>query len=147
MEHSLRVECWWSVRCQGRIIRLASCCRRTFAKAPLIRGGAAIASTFEPSSGTDTCQPPGGGKGYVYYLNLADATPVYNFNGIGENYNLTASDRRYGLAATGIPPQTTIIVNTDDNGNAITTILHGKEKGQDPTSNQPMKTFWFEQNK
>ncbi len=114
---------------------------------PLIRGGAAIASTFEPSSGTNTCQPPGGGKGYVYYLNLADATPVYNFNGIGENYNLTASDRRYGLAATGIPPQTTIIVNTDDNGNAITTILHGKEKGQDPTSNQPMKTFWFEQNK
>ncbi len=127
----------------GWYIRLAS--GEKSLSAPLVTGGVAIMSTFEPFSGTNACDPPGGGEGKVYYVNLGDATPVFNFNGSGNETNLIASDRYRTLAAPGIPPETTIVVSVDDDGNASTTVLHGKEKGEDPSSNKPMKSFWFEQ--
>ncbi len=113
--------------------------------APLVLGGVAIMTTFKPFSGSNACDPPGGGEGGVYYLNLANAAPVYNFDGAGDDNALTASDRRHTLAAPGIPSQTKVVVSLDNDGFASMTVLHGKEKGQDSTSNMPVKTFWFEQ--
>ncbi|MEM7292882.1 MAG: PilC/PilY family type IV pilus protein, partial [Pseudomonadota bacterium] len=112
--------------------------------APLILGGVAIMTTFTPTT-ANACNPDGGGKGAVYYLNLANATPVYNFNGVGDDNNLTKTDRYQTLSATGIPPETAYIVGLDADGNVATAVLHGKEQGQDPGNNEPTKTYWYEQ--
>ena len=69
--------------------------------APLNRGSTlvertiplvAIMATFMPDDTNDPCKPAGGGRGRVYYVNLTDATPVFDLNNSGNESALTADD-------------------------------------------------------
>lgn len=108
----------------------------------LIIEGLVIASTYIPqdSATTKICEPVDG-KGRVYFMNLGDATPVYNFDkSVDSAENLTREDRYQMQAGGGIPPGATPIFTED--GSAV---LVGTETVKNPIDNNPKPLFWYEQ--
>ena len=89
----------------------------------------------------DTADP----RYVIVHALISNATPVFNLNGVGGTAQLTTDDRFMDLASGGIPPETAYVVGLDDDGNIATAVLHGKEQGQDPGQNLPIKTYWYEQ--
>jgi type IV pilus assembly protein PilY1 len=113
----------------------------------LIVNGVALVPSFTPNSVNsadyDPCGPRSG-VGAVYYLRVVNATPVYNFDGQGTDTALTLGDRKLTLNTPGIPPETAFIV-TEQDGEVINAVLHGKEAGEDPSANNAVRTYWYEQ--
>ncbi len=110
----------------------------------LILDGTAMVTTFDPS--TDPADPaapvscaPRAGNGRVYYLDLADAQPVRNFDDIGPDSDLTARDRALTLRRGGIPPSPTLVIAPDDNA-----VLVGPEVVPDPTDGKAVRTYWHD---
>ncbi|MDH5516208.1 MAG: PilC/PilY family type IV pilus protein [Gammaproteobacteria bacterium] len=108
----------------------------------LIIEGLVVASTYIPqdSATAKICEPVDG-KGRVYFMNLGDATPVYNFDkSVDSTENLTREDRYQQQVGGGIPPGATPIFTED--GSAV---LVGTETVTNPIDNTPKPLFWYEQ--
>ncbi len=126
---------------RGWYIRLAGLGEKVMSS-PLIVDGVAILSTFVPQASTDPCLP-GTGVGAAYYLNVSNATPAFDFFQPVAGSTLTREDRKLNLKTPGIPPDTAFIV-TEQEGELVNVVLHGKEVGEDPTSNAAVRTYWYE---
>lgn len=109
---------------------------------PLVLNDTVIVSTFKPqgddSTPSSTCAPRAGGGG-VYYLSLTDGQPVQNLDGIGDDAELTADDRRMELQRSGIPPSPSLIITAEDS-----TLLVGPEIVPDPIDREATKTYWHD---
>lgn len=127
---------------QGWYIRLTGPGEKVVSPA-LIVNGVAILSTFVPEASDDPCQP-GTGVGAAYYLNVSNATPTFDFFQPVDGSTLTREDRKLTLQTPGIPPDTAFIV-TEQDGELVNVVLHGKELGEDPTSDAAVRTYWYEQ--
>jgi Tfp pilus tip-associated adhesin PilY1 len=70
--------------------------------APIVLGGKLFFTTYLPeASGGDSCEAQEG-AGRLYAVDVLNAKAVINFDGIGDDSNLSASDRIYTLGG-GIP--------------------------------------------
>ena len=100
--------------------------------------GKLMFTTYTPvNNGVSACAP-GTGTARIYYVSIADGTPLVDANASGGD--LTWADRRIDLDRGGIPPEPSVIFNR--NGPVV---LVGTEHG--PTPEQllrPIKTFWHE---
>ena len=125
--------------------------------------GTIIFTTFTPVAGSSACVP-GRGLNKLYQVNIADASPVTNLDGIGDGEALTITDRSRDLAQTGIAPTPTFLfppsgdnVGTDgdetcEDGNCTCEgddcgilpprCLVGLEACDVDFGNPPVRTFW-----
>ncbi len=113
---------------------------------PLIVAGKAVVPSFipsDPNAGGPVCGP-NEGVGLLYFLNVADATPVANYDNTGGEADLTRTDRTYRLTRGGITPSPTLVIAQDANGNAHAAGCAGTECFNMPNSRVPTKTFWHE---
>lgn len=125
---------------------------------PLILGGAVIATTFQPTTGSDTapCTTPIENVASTYTVDLSNATPRFNFDNIGSELDLTKADRKKKLGDNiGIPAAPAYLITTlasgstsatDGTAHSAAALLLGNQTGQDPTENRPIKTYWYEDN-
>lgn len=67
-----------------------------------------IFATFTPSVSGDACTASTG-QSRFYQINITDATPVQNFDGVGSDTVLTASDRSKTIVVAGLPPDPIIL--------------------------------------
>ena len=107
----------------------------------LIIEGLMIVTTYIPQdrSSSSACEPADG-VGRVYFMNLADATPKYNFDNTVDSLDkLTASDRYNTKVGGGLPPGAVPIFTKD--GSAI---IVGTETVQNPIDDKPKHMFWYE---
>ena len=75
-------------------------------------------------------------------VSARDATPVYNFNGTGDDDALTKEDRALTLVRGGIPPEVTILFPESNDGRPIA--LVGPEQLPLGLNNSPVRTYWYE---
>ena len=107
----------------------------------LIIEGLMIVTTYIPQDrdSTSACEPADG-VGRVYFMNLGDATPKYNFDKTVDSVdNLTAEDRYNTKVGGGLPPGAVPIFTKD--GSAI---IVGTETVQNPIDDTPKRMFWYE---
>lgn len=101
----------------------------------LIIEGLMVVTTYIPQDRTSTsaCEPADG-VGRVYFLNLGDATPVYNFD------TLVDGDERYATKVGGGLPPGAVPIFTKD-GSAI---MVGTETVENPIDEKLKPLFWYE---
>lgn len=100
-------------------------------------------TTFTPvGSGQTSSCAPSQGTARTYVVSARDGTPVHNFNGTGDDDNLTKEDRALTLVRGGIPPEVTILFPESNNGQPIA--LVGPEQLPLNLSNTPVRTYWYE---
>ncbi|HEY5602335.1 MAG TPA: PilC/PilY family type IV pilus protein [Gammaproteobacteria bacterium] len=98
--------------------------------------GQVMFTTYTPVATASASCSPSQGTARAYLINIADGTPVYDFNDSGGD--LTVEDRKMELVRGGIPPEPSIIFH--DNGPVV---LIGTEKAPDPNFVlSPRKTRW-----
>lgn len=116
---------------------------------PLVVAGIVYFTTYLPPTatiGTDQTCGPAEGTGLLYAVNLKDATPAYNYDGIGDSKDTPneKGDRSDNLADNfgGIPAQV-VYLST----NAQDCLLRPDLKCETPSSSSFRPTFWrrFEQ--
>lgn len=116
---------------------------KSLAEAVTVQGNV-LFTTFTPVSAaqSNSCAPSQG-LARVYSVNAKFATPSQNFNGIGDNSNLTKDDRAKTLTRGGIPPEVTVLFPESTGGDPKA--LVGPEDVDLDLSNPPMRTYWYEQ--
>ena len=103
---------------------------------PLTIGGNVIFTSYEPSAGLVNCVPtPGTSRQYI--VNLADATPVVDFDVSGD---LSKSDRSKQLQAGTIVDEP-VLIFTEDGGS----VFVGTEKSGVEIENRATRTFWYKE--
>lgn len=65
--------------------------------------GEVFFTTFEPVPNSDPCIPSSG-TSRLYHIYVADGQPVVNYDGIGDDTELTVPDREVTLKTLGLPP-------------------------------------------
>ncbi|HEX7048564.1 MAG TPA: PilC/PilY family type IV pilus protein [Gammaproteobacteria bacterium] len=99
-------------------------------------------TTFTPvNSASATGCAPSQGLARAYVVDVNDATPVYNNDGIGGETDLTKDDRATILTRGGIPPEVTILfpeASDDPVG------LVGPETLPVDFDEPPVRTYWYE---
>ncbi len=122
--------------------------------------GTVIFTTFSPSTSPSACVP-GRGSNKLYQVNILDASPVTNLDGMGGSETLTVQDRARQLAQTGIAPTPTFLFPSpdstdggapcegencscvgDDCGIPRPRCLVGLEACDVDFGNPPIRTFW-----
>lgn len=107
---------------------------------PLILAGVGIVTTFIPQdiigSAVASCTPREG-TGSVFFINITDGTPTYNFAGTTD---LQREDRKNFLKRGGIPPSPNIIITEEGIAQCIGTECHKSLE-----INNIQKTYWYEQ--
>jgi type IV pilus assembly protein PilY1 len=112
---------------------------------PLIFAGEAFITTYVPNDPAQTsaasCEPQEG-SGFLYHINLADGTPVKNYDQIvsSDPDALTYEDRKVALARSGIPADPTIIMPE-----AGTAICVSTECEKMDLSGEQDTLYWFEE--
>ncbi len=107
---------------------------------PITFQGSVIFTTYAPMAPTSACSAALGG-GYLYMVNMWDATPIMNLDGIGGPDNLTKNDRKKQLGRMGIPPSPQIMM---PDGDANPIILVGPEAYTPNSSEIRSRTYWKE---
>ncbi len=93
-------------------------------------------TTYTPVTSIAGACSPSQGRALVYYMNIADASGVYDTDDSGGN--LTRRDRQIDLVRGGIPPEPSMLFTK--NGPVI---LVGTEKIGEPNLEvSPIKTYW-----
>ncbi|MDH3712633.1 MAG: PilC/PilY family type IV pilus protein [Gammaproteobacteria bacterium] len=113
---------------------------------PLIVSGTAVVPSFipnDPNAGGPVCGP-NEGIGLLYFLNVADATPVRNYDNAGGETDLTRSDRTVQLTRGGITPSPTLIIAEDSTGTTQAAGCAGTDCFGMPNPRVPTKTYWYE---
>ncbi|MGH8508936.1 MAG: pilus assembly protein [Gammaproteobacteria bacterium] len=104
----------------------------------LTLGGIVFFTTFEPKSAASACDL-NEGTGYLYAVNLQDATPAFNFDTTNDSSGVT-NERRDQLESGGIPVQPVPI-----SGDQI--IIQGQASPNnimDVDTATSWKTFWYD---
>ena len=113
----------------------------------MIVSGFAIVPSFipaDPASAGIICGPTEG-TGKLFLMNVADATPVANYDETGNEHDLTRADRRVRLTRGGITPSPTLIIAEDGTtGNTEAAGCAGTDCFPMPNPRVPTKTYWFE---
>ncbi len=109
---------------------------------PITFQGSVFFTTYAPLAPTSACSAALGG-GYLYIVNMWDATPVMNLDGIGDDNNLTKDDRRKQLGRMGIPPSPQVMM--PDEGQPV--VLVGPETYDPGTQDTNSRTYWREDTK
>lgn len=107
--------------------------------------GQVLFTTFTPvatTAATETCAPSQGAA-KLYVVNAANALPVADLNQSGSTTTLTAGDRARTLVRGGIPPEVTILYPEISQDHPIG--LVGPEKVPVDLSNEPVKTYWLQE--
>jgi type IV pilus assembly protein PilY1 len=105
--------------------------------------GLVLFTTFKPNTGNSDSCAPSQGLGRLYAVNVYDARPKHNLDGIGALTDpLTLEDRRYNLVRGGIQPEPTLVFTEDDRP----VLIVGTEKVKDIELYNPIKrTSWEDQ--
>ena len=107
--------------------------------APVVLGGKLFFTTYLPEASGGTCEAQEGG-GRLYAVDVLNAKAVINFDGIGDDSNLSASDRTYTLGG-GIPSGAVPIFQEE----GITLLIGTSAGGEsvDPSLKPPRaRTVW-----
>ena len=110
--------------------------------APIVLAGKLFFTTYLPEASSGTCEAQEGG-GRLYGLDVLAAKAVLNFDGIGDDSNLSASDRTYTLGG-GIPSSAVPIFQEE----GITLLVGTSAGGEsvDPDLEMPrVRTYWGEE--
>ncbi|NWN92930.1 pilus assembly protein PilY [Marinobacter adhaerens] len=86
----------------GWYLRLARKGEKVLSSSTTLRGDLYF-TTFEPSASLDACIPAAG-QSRLYHVKLRDGRAVVNYDGVGTDDKLTASDRYVTLKTLGLPP-------------------------------------------
>lgn len=109
--------------------------------------GYILFTTFTPvvdtSTSADACSPSQG-VGRTYMVNVANAAPVQNLDGVGTAADLTRGDRAETLVRTGLPPEVTVVFPAEQGAQPVA--LVGSEELSLSLTNNPTKTYWFQDN-
>lgn len=87
---------------KGWYIRLTRDGEKILSASQTIAGQVFITS-YEPQRSVGSCLPSSG-TSRLYHLNVADGTAVVNYNGLGDDDELTKEDREVLLSTLGLPP-------------------------------------------
>jgi len=111
--------------------------------APVILGGQLFFTTYVPEGVIDTTNCTiAEGVGRLYGINVLTGAPTQNWDGVGDDTNLTKSDRTYALGS-GIPSQAVPIFQPE----GVTLLIGG---GGGATSVNPNiglpreRTYWYQ---
>ena len=107
--------------------------------APVVLGGKLFFTTYLPEASSGSCEAQEGG-GRLYAVDVLNGKAVINFDGIGDDSNLSASDRTYTLGG-GIPSSAVPIFQEE----GITLLIGTSAGGEsvDPELGLPrVRTFW-----
>ena len=107
--------------------------------APVVLGGKLFVTTYLPEASGGTCEAQEGG-GRLYAVDVLNAKAVINFDGIGDDSNLSAGDRTYTLGG-GIPSGAVPIFQEE----GITLLIGTSAGGEsvDPELGLPrVRTYW-----
>jgi type IV pilus assembly protein PilY1 len=110
--------------------------------APAILGGKLFFTTYLPEAVSGSCEAQEGG-GRLYAVDVLSAKSVINFDGIGDDSNLSASDRTYTLGG-GIPSSAVPIFQEE----GITLLIGTSAGGEsvDPELGLPrVRTIWAQE--
>ncbi|HEX7029975.1 MAG TPA: PilC/PilY family type IV pilus protein [Gammaproteobacteria bacterium] len=105
--------------------------------------GTIFFTTYTPvSAAQSTGCAPSQGLARAYAVDVQYATPVYNNDGLGDESNLTRSDRAVTLTRGGIPPEVTILFPeaSDDPFGVV-----GTEELNINFSKPAVRTYWYEE--
>jgi type IV pilus assembly protein PilY1 len=96
-------------------------------------------TTYEPTPNTSGCNISAGTP-RIFHINLGNATPINNYDGIGKDTELTAPDREYKLKTTSLPttPQRLRVDGKDQ-------LCIGTECQQLNTGESVIDTYWIEE--
>jgi len=111
---------------------------------PLIFAGEAFITSYVPNDPTvasSGCEPREG-SGFLYHINLANGTPVKNYDQIvsSDPDALTREDRRVALARSGIPADPTIIMPATGTAICVST-----ECSKMDLTGEQDTLYWFEE--
>lgn len=124
---------------KGWFIRLTRDGEKVLSTSTTLRGDVYF-TTYEPSGNLDPCVPAAG-QSRLYHVKLRDGRAVVNYDGLGEEDELTAPDREVTLQTIGLPPSPKTI--TID-GKEI--IVAGTETLLPPDpSTLADKIYWYEE--
>ncbi|MDX1431660.1 MAG: PilC/PilY family type IV pilus protein [Gammaproteobacteria bacterium] len=110
--------------------------------APIVLGGKLFFTTYLPEAVSGACEAQEGG-GRLYALHVLNAKAVLNFDGIGDDTDLSGNDRTYTLGG-GIPSSAVPIFQEE----GITLLIGTSAGGEsvDPGLVPPrVKTFWTQE--
>ncbi len=110
--------------------------------APVVLGGKLFFTTYLPEASSGSCEAQEG-AGRLYAVDVLNAKAVINFDGIGDDSNLSASDRTYTLGG-GIPSSAVPIFQEE----GITLLIGTSAGGEsvDPELGLPrIRTFWHQE--
>jgi type IV pilus assembly protein PilY1 len=124
---------------EGWYIRLTRPGEKVLASS-LTAGGEVYFTTYEPVPSAISCNNSAGTP-RLFHIQLANATPVVNYDGIGSDTELTRLDREVQLKTTSIPttPQKLRIDGHD-------ILCVGTECKKLESTETLIKTFWLEEN-
>ena len=122
----------------GWYIRLTRSGEKVLASS-LTVGGELFFTTYEPVPNANSCKASAGTP-RLFHINLEDATPVKNYDGIGADNELTRPDREVKLQTTSLPtsPQRLRIDGKD-------VLCVGTECQPLQTGESILKTYWLEE--
>ncbi|MCZ6544021.1 MAG: PilC/PilY family type IV pilus protein, partial [Planctomycetota bacterium] len=106
---------------------------------PIVLGGKLFITTYLPEASGGTCEAQEGG-GRLYAVDVLNAKAVINFDGIGDDSNLSVGDRTYTLGG-GIPSGAGPIFQEE----GITLLIGTSAGGEsvDPELGLPrVRTYW-----
>lgn len=104
----------------------------------IVVDGVATFTTYEPAAALSACAPSTG-KSRLYTVLLRDGKPVRNYDGIGDDDELTDTDRSGDIPLPGIPPPATLLRIKGE-----TLICVGTNCEPVPNINTFTQTFWRE---
>jgi len=99
-------------------------------------------STPVATESTESCSPSQG-VGRLYAVNLLDATPVQNLDGLGSDESLTRADRTLNLVRSGLPPEVTVVFPPMEGAQPVA--LVGAERLGLELNNSPITTYWYQE--
>lgn len=87
---------------QGWYIRLTRAGEKVLSTSQTVNGQTFI-TTYEPTPNNNACLPSSG-QSRLYHIYVRDGKPVVNYDGLGEDDELTSTDREVQLWTLGLPP-------------------------------------------
>lgn len=123
----------------GWYIRLTRSGEKVLSASTTLRGDLYF-TTFEPSANLDACVPAAG-QSRLYHIKLRDGRAVVNYDKLGDDDNLTESDRYVALKTLGLPPSPkTVTIDGEE------VIVAGTETLLPPDPGALVrKIYWYEE--
>jgi type IV pilus assembly protein PilY1 len=103
--------------------------------------GATFFTSFTPTGPADACVAAGG-INRLYIVNAVNGQPLLNLDGVGDDKQLTATDRSLELKQTGIAPMPAVLLPANDTPLLCVGAECRPLPGPDPTKLR--RSFWLQ---